>query len=163
MQGILGWENFVLGRWSKTWQQVQRNYYNSISCKRSPRRWTVAMICKMIGICWDMWDYRNELIHGKGGFYARAHNQSLDSNIRKEFWTGGRDLLLSDKYLFFKYNLPNLINYNMNQKQDWLRQVRKARAALNATPIEIIVVEKRYTQSTLNWCKRRRIGFDLEN
>ena len=30
----------------------------------------------------------------------------------------------------------------MNQKQDWLRQVRKARATLNATPIEIIVLEK---------------------
>ena len=74
MQGILGWENFVLGRWSRTWQQVQWNYYNLIKSKRSPQRWTVAMIKKMIDVCWDMWDYRNELIHGKGGFYARAHN-----------------------------------------------------------------------------------------
>ena len=92
-----------------------------------------------------MWDYRNELFHGEGGFYARAHNRSLDSNIRKEFQIGKKDLLPLDKYLFSKYNLSNLINYDMSRKQDWLQQVHKARIALNATPIEIIVVEKRYT------------------
>ena len=32
-QSVLGWNNFVLGRWSSKWQMIQARHYRSISSK----------------------------------------------------------------------------------------------------------------------------------
>ena len=110
-QSKIGWENFIFGQWSKKWQLVQSAYLLAIKSKQSPKRWTIAIICKLILLCWDVWDFCNKLIHRKGGYYARLHNNSLSLSIRKEFQLGGKNLLPNDKYHFYKYSLYSVLNY----------------------------------------------------
>ena len=87
-QSKIGWTNWVIGRWSPKWQRVQKLYYKSIRSQRSSFRWTTAIIKKFILICWDVWDFRNTLIHGKGGTVDRATNKELNFQIRQEFIRG---------------------------------------------------------------------------
>ena len=75
----------------------------------------------------------------------------MSSAIKKEFQLGGKNLLPNDKYLFYKYSLYGVLNYPIPWKELWLKQVRKARAAYEDTPGAILVVERRYTQKTLDW------------
>ena len=43
-QEEIGWNNFVLGRWSTLWQQAQLLHYKSIGSKKSAKRWTIEAL-----------------------------------------------------------------------------------------------------------------------
>ena len=43
-QTCTGWTNFVVGRWSKKWQVIQRDYYTMVKSRRSAKRWATALI-----------------------------------------------------------------------------------------------------------------------
>ena len=128
-QSKIGWTNWAIGRWSPKWQQVQKRYYKSIKSKRSSLRWTAAIIKKIILICWDVWDFRNTLIHGKGGVVDCATNKELDFQIRQQFFRGKRNLLPRDKKLFRKYNKKTLLNKTIEEKRSWVRSMENAREA----------------------------------
>ena len=48
---------------------------------------------------WDIWNFRNLLIHGKGGVNQRATNKELNEEIRIQFNIGLKNLLKKDQYL----------------------------------------------------------------
>ena len=56
-QQKIGWDNFVLGRWSPLWQTVQAKYVSSFGSKPFPRQWAIAVIEKLVMITWDMWQF----------------------------------------------------------------------------------------------------------
>ena len=66
-QQKIGWDNFVLGRWSPLWQTVQARYLLTFENQRSPRRWAIEIIKKMIMITWDMWQFCNGIVHSAAG------------------------------------------------------------------------------------------------
>ena len=84
---------------------------------------------KVILICWDVWDFRNTLIHGKGGSVDCATNRELNFQIRQQFIRGKRDLLKDDKKLFSKYDQKTLLNMPIDEKRSWLRSMVNARKA----------------------------------
>ena len=87
---------------------------------------------KILLICWDIWDFRNTLIHGKGGCTDRAKNRELCFQIRQQMTIGCSDLHANDKYLFGKkkYNIESLLNLPIDQKRNWLDAVISARESL---------------------------------
>ena len=130
-QQKIGWNNFVIGRWSKVWEKVQHEYYLSINSQRTSFIWAISIIKKFLLINWEVWDFRNELIHGKGGKIDRARNKELSFQIRQQFLIGSAELRKEDKYLFKnKYNLPSLLNRPIDEKRQWLTSVQNARSAL---------------------------------
>jgi hypothetical protein len=53
----LGWNNFVLGRWSPKWQKVQQQFYTQTNSKRTSERWATAIIHKLLLTVWDQWQF----------------------------------------------------------------------------------------------------------
>ena len=84
---------------------------------------------KIILICWDVWDFRNTLIHGKGGVVDCATNKELNFQIRQQFIRGKRNLLPKDKQLFRKYNKKTLLNKTIEEKRSWVKSMENAREA----------------------------------
>ena len=128
-QKEIGWDNFMLGRWSNKWQTVQKNHLNSIGSKRSPKRWTAAIIRQFMLTCWDIWDFRNTLIHGKGGRLAKLQNRLLDTRIRQEFEIGTKELLPIDHYLITTHSMRRMLDDTLLQKELWLRCIGLSRKA----------------------------------
>ena len=97
-----------------------------------------AIIKKILLICWDVWDFRNNLIHGKGGQTDRARNKELCFQIRQQMTIGCSDLQQEDKYLFGKkkYNINTLLNLQIDQKRNWLEAVISARELLEIDEAE---------------------------
>ena len=74
-QQKVGWTNFVLGRWTSLWQKVQQQYFDDIKRKRSTKRWASAIIEKHLLTIWDIWQYRNTIVHGPGGVNEKESEQ----------------------------------------------------------------------------------------
>lgn len=47
-QEKIGWDNFILGHWSKKWQTVQYLHYKKMKNKKSAFRWTTSIIHKLL-------------------------------------------------------------------------------------------------------------------
>ena len=129
-QDQIGWDNFLLGRWSTKWQKVQQRHFKHTESQRSSLRWTTCIINKFIRTVWDIWDFRNSLVHRKGGVFQRATNNELDSQIRDEFIIGFDNLQDKDKYLYQRHTVATLTCDTINEKRHWLRSLRAARSAL---------------------------------
>ena len=60
----LGWTNFVPGRWSPKWQEVQQQYLTSIQSRKPSLRWAAAVINKLLMTVWNVCDFRNNINQG---------------------------------------------------------------------------------------------------
>ena len=76
-QRRIGWDGFLLGRWSPRWQEIQARYYRTTYNRKSSKRWATAIIKKMMQIVWDMWQFRNGNVHGEDGIIAKASHARL--------------------------------------------------------------------------------------
>ena len=87
-QSTIGWNNFILGQWSQRWQLVQQQFIKQKESKRSSLRWTTSIIYKLLYVVWDIWNFRNFLVHGKGGINDKAVHKELNFQIRQQFTIG---------------------------------------------------------------------------
>ena len=80
---------------------------------------------------WDIWSFRNSLIHGKGGVNQRATNKELNEEIRIQFNIGLKNLLKKDQYLWKKYTRSHLLHDStIDDKRSWIKAVQAARIAV---------------------------------
>ena len=80
----IGWINFFLGRWSVKWKEAQKRHYRNMNKKKSASSWAVAILKKLMMILWDLWQYRNTILHSPTGLIAIASHHSLDHRISVE-------------------------------------------------------------------------------
>ena len=68
----LGWINFFSSRWSVKWREAQQHHYRNMNKRKSARSWAVALQKKLMMIQWDLWQYRNTILHSPTGPIAIA-------------------------------------------------------------------------------------------
>ena len=125
-QARLGWTNFFLGRWTPVWRTLQEAHYVSISSRRSSLRWTSAIIHHLLLTAWDLWQFRNNRLHGETGPLARAQHALLDSEMSEDIIIGG-DGMLPDAARLLSVPLAELRAYTLVDKRLWLDSVRLGR------------------------------------
>jgi hypothetical protein len=62
-QNFIGWENFLHGRVSLEWGDVQGRYYQLLGMRRTGKRWVSSLLLKLWHVSWTMWDHRNTVLH----------------------------------------------------------------------------------------------------
>ena len=103
---------------------------------KSAFRWTTSIIYKLMMTVWDIWNFRNSLIHGTGGVNQRATNKELNEEIRIQFNIGLQNLLEKDQYLKKDYTLSKLLHESsIDDKRSWIRAVQAARRAVENNEI----------------------------
>ena len=130
-QSTIGWNNFILGRWSQRWQLVQQRFIKQTDSKRSSLRWTTSIINKLLYVVWDIWNFRNSLVHGKGGINDKAAHKELNFQIRQQFTIGFQNLLLRDRRIYLRSSITHLIDSPRATKQNWIRNLNAARMSAN--------------------------------
>ena len=80
---------------------------------------------------WDIWNFRNSLVHGLGGVNERARHKELNFQINQQFQIGFDNLLLSDYRNYRRYSLNQLLDSSRETKQNWIRNLNAARLAAN--------------------------------
>ena len=96
----LGWFGMIVGHPIKGWDQVQQEYYTSISSKKTGRRWLTQLLKCLMSIAWDMWSDRNNIKHNTMN-HKRLHQMKLlDLDIEEEIQSGYASLPVSVHHLF---------------------------------------------------------------
>ena len=62
-QDFIGWEFLLEGLISHTWAATQTEFYKKSGMRKTGLRWTTQLLLKFWGICWDLWNIRNEWEH----------------------------------------------------------------------------------------------------
>jgi hypothetical protein len=75
----LGWDNFLLGRWSPKWQLAQQKFFIQTS-----KRWATSFIHKRLLTVWDQWQFRNIVAHSDEGPLAISLHRTLNAPILEE-------------------------------------------------------------------------------
>ena len=106
---------------------VQQLHFDRIQSKRSPSKWAFAIIHKLLLISWDLWTYRNGLIHGPSGPLALQEHHTLNLDIDAQFEAGFEQLYESDQYLYRNRTQEEIHNWDIGRKRQWLQDVANAR------------------------------------
>ena len=87
-QTKIGWHNFMFGLVSKRWAVLQHKEYRRLRSQRTGLCWVSALIQKLWDISWDMWMFRNNVLH-KGNKIEEYHDpESLRAEVIKTFRLG---------------------------------------------------------------------------
>lgn len=124
-QNTIGWNHFMLGRFSYGWKILQDEYYKKIQSRRTGQRWAELLIKELWRIHWSMWDQRNKALHGTGN-HAVLGTRELELNIKRELQMGARLLLPTERYLF-NITMNTVKNWTAEKKKKWLDTVDAAR------------------------------------
>jgi hypothetical protein len=146
----LGWDNFLLGRWSPKWQLAQHKFFIQTKSKRTSKRLATSIIHKLLLTVWDQWQFRNKVAHSDEGPLAISLHRSLNTCILEEFQKDNKQILAEDKYLFRAYSYVLLQALPGEDKQQWLESVDSARNAIDylPTPTPQLAVMRTFMQ---NW------------
>jgi hypothetical protein len=118
-----GWNNFFMGLPSLGWVELQQLHFQCTASRKSGRRWLTAIIRKQWRVAWDIWDYRNSVVHHKDFGTAAARMQH---SVRMEHAKG---VVSSDMRVFFKASLRVLLQQSTQHQAEWLWHVQTARQA----------------------------------
>ena len=78
----------------------KKRHYLWMNKKKSARLWTIAILKKLLLIQWDMWQFRNQVLHSWTGLTAIASYHSLNYQISKEKRVGTDGVDQSNYHLF---------------------------------------------------------------
>jgi hypothetical protein len=118
-----GWNNFFMGLPSIGWVELQQQHFHRTASQKSGRRWLTALIRKQWRVAWDIWDYRNSIVHHKDFGTAAAR---MSQSVCLEYAKG---VASSDMRVFFKAPLQALLQQSTQHQSEWLWRVQMARQA----------------------------------
>ena len=125
-QDDIGWYNFLMGRLSVRWRDVQHRYYEWLQRRNTGKAWLQALIKKVWEVSWDMWDHRNEVRTTTITPATMRETENLNEQIIEQFEEGAAGLGQKDHHLLAK-PLAHVLGYDLDHKSQWLESIALAR------------------------------------
>jgi hypothetical protein len=125
-QNTIGWYNFLMGKVSSRWQDVQQKYFEWLKRRNTGRAWVKALIQKVWEISWDLWDHRNEVRLSSLSPTNQRLIEDLNAQITAEFASGIQGLGTRDHHWLEK-PLAYVLTYDKEHKAQWLASIDLAR------------------------------------
>ena len=122
-----------MGLISHDWSEVQNAYLISLGAKISGFRWISALIRKLWNTAWDIWNFRNHILHAT---YAPKKTEILaliNIGVSLHFNRGILGLPLICHFLF-KTNINTLLSWTVCQQLSWLAAVSRSRQCSQIIP-----------------------------
>lgn len=125
-QDELGWYNFLMGRISLQWREVQQRYYEWLGHRNTGRKWATALIKKVWEVSWDMWDHRNEVRLNTLTPAKRRRLVALNLLVTDEYQRGTEGLRPKDHHWLSKPQ-ATILHYDFNRNEQWAESIQLAR------------------------------------
>ena len=123
-QSRVGWQLLLEGRQVLEWEAVQQRYFEFEESRKTGRRWAVALIKKLWEVAWDLWEYRNSIVHHK-------EMGQLELDLRNKIqWQFARGTAHLPKQVarLFSPGIDAILKSSLDSRQAWLIRVTHARA-----------------------------------
>ena len=125
-QDSIGWYNFLMGRPSARWSEVQQRYYEWLQRKNTGKAWTQALIKKVWAVSWDMWDHRNKVRTSSITPAKLRAIEALNHQIELQFDLGTEGLGHKDHH-WLSDSCTHVCTYDLEHKSQWLASIELAR------------------------------------
>ena len=127
LTSLIGWTNFLCGRWGVKWKEAQQRHYLGMKSRKLARLWVIAIIKKLLLLQWDMWQFRNTALHSPTGATVITSHHSLNYKIDEEICQGTDGIDCSNYCLFSPLNtLTKLQSSSIHDKEQWRNEVSMA-------------------------------------
>ena len=125
-QNEVGWCNLMMGLGSKEWGEMQQQHLILMNRQTTGKRWSIALLEKLILVSWDMWDHRNGIAHTTGNHRTELASVALREAVLQELVVGCEDLPFGATHLF-ECSVEDMCNRSTSQQQMWLLTVESCR------------------------------------
>ena len=124
-QDHIGWTNFfMLGQISGEWACAQQDYLDYLGRRKTGKRWLIALTTKLLNVSWDLWDYRNNILHHKDHPWKQLEHTAANERIDEEYDQGTLNLDQGEQWL--RRTSQQVKELPMEAKQQWIRSVELA-------------------------------------
>ena len=127
-QDGIGWYNFMMGRPSIRWSDVQHRYYEWLERRNTGKAWLQALIKKVWAVSWDMWDHRNHVRLNTTTSAMLREIDELNARITAQYDSGTEGLRRSDHHWLEK-PIAHVLSYDAEHKAQWLESTELARTS----------------------------------
>ena len=133
-QDEIGWQNFVEGKISKSWGNLQWQHYQEQLLVRSGDKWSAGLVTQLLELTHGMWIHRNNILHAVDaqGLPLRQAAE-LEASIHLEFCKGTEGLARRDHH-FIRRGRDDVLSLSASDKQGWLRGIQLARESQVTAP-----------------------------
>ena len=94
--------------------------------QKSSHRWTTALIQKLWDVAWDLWEYRNGIVHSNENAEILHNMAETDGEIWAQYLRGPHGLAQRNHYLFSR-PVADILSASILYHQKWLKRVETAR------------------------------------
>lgn len=129
-QDEIGGVNFLFGRVSKKWREVQRRHYCHYfpSKNYSADAWIRRLIAKIYRTTQSIWKFRCEFVHGvENVLTSKREKKALEKEIRKQFNLGPNGVRGNDRQLF-NNGMAHILTVSVREQKYWVRTIQLSRA-----------------------------------
>jgi len=119
IQEAIGWGLALEGCLAARWREEQDQYWKAFKSRKSSKRWTTALIKRLMMTAWDMWHHRNEALHKSKTNQQEIIEASVNSQIIKVYEQDKKDLP-KEAWCLMKRPLKRLLRFPEYYKQQWL-------------------------------------------
>ena len=133
-QQQIGWKHFFMGRISKKWTELQRQYFTCsnvldktipYAIERGLQKWRKSFITSLIQFGLDLWNARNQQLHGKTSQENRfIMRQNAIARANELFLDGIESVPLNRQRLFGQFD--RRITENTKAIKLWILEVERA-------------------------------------
>jgi hypothetical protein len=128
-QSDIGWFNFLQGRISNQWVEIQSAYYERLESRCTGKTWDGLLIKHLLQVSWEMWNNRNHILRNVHTNADTRISTKLDNRICKEFDIDIDGLAPIHHYMLRHTRLKRLLLWDSPDKTAWLATIKTARMA----------------------------------
>ena len=156
----IGWRQLFNGRLTKEWAHLQQQYLERtklVDKHRTGLTWSVQIICTIWRHWLEVWETRNQVIHGKDeSTREKATRQKLKFQL-EELYSLKDAVCSHHRNKFFEHDIDTHLQKKNNQLSNWIRinsgpiqaSVKQA-AELNRNSVRAIETYFRRVNTTYN-------------
>ena len=122
-QDRLGWHNFLQGFIPMEFRHCQRQHLLNIRSQKSDSLWIARMQNKVWLIAWDLWQHRNNLLHGDGSRIHPRDYTATNNQVIAEWTTVLESLSLTLYGHLFQGSLRHQLSSSITEKRQWITSV----------------------------------------
>jgi len=99
LQDGIGWGVVLEGCLAQWWCEEQDIYWKAIKSRKSSRRWTTALLQRLMMTVWDMWQHCNKALHDSKENKQDIIEADINQQIRQAYKQANPTLPLAAKPL----------------------------------------------------------------
>jgi len=126
LQDQIGWGVVLEGCMVRRWREEQDIYWKAFKSRKSSRKWTTALLTRLMMTAWDMWQHRNKALHETEKNKQEIVEADINQQIRQVYQPAVHTVPKAVRPLM-RQPLARLLTFPATYKHQWMATLQVVR------------------------------------